>query len=88
MDEHRVGEYHIAIHRRGPGLCLSIYVSIHPCIHTECCINTEQLWYSRQFGIEVTEYWWEGVFEIFDGRKGFGLSLDFASILSQCCRKC
>lgn len=92
MDEHRVGEYHIAIHRsRSLTIYLSIYVSIHPCIYIymECCINTEQLWYSQQFGIEVTEYWyrWEGVFEIFDGRKGFGLSLDFASILSQCCRK-
>lgn len=42
--------------------------------------------FAEQFRIEVTEYWWEGVFEIFDRRKGFGLSLDFASILSQCCR--
>lgn len=25
----------------------------------------------------MTEYWYRGVFEIFDGTKGFGLSLDF-----------
>lgn len=34
MDEHRVGEYHIAIHRsRSLTIYLSIYVSIHPCIY-------------------------------------------------------
>lgn len=89
MDEHRVGVRIISRYIGGPGPWLSIYLSIYPCIHTECCIN-------HGTALVFAAVWNRSDWILVPGRfrnlwRNEGIRVKFGFLhpsSRKCCRKC